>query len=200
MLRWKSTWKWMKPVVLLGGLIGILAVTPDARATEFNTLRPDLSRISFAYQQMNVPVEGTFKRFNGWINFDPAKPALSKAQIDIALASIDVGSDEANDEVAGKLWFNTKAYPVARFVVSVVKPLGNNRFDVLGKMTIKGRTLDADAPVTFRQEGIKGIFDGTFVLRRADYGIGEGMWADFDTVANIVQINFRLVALAAAKQ
>jgi hypothetical protein len=34
------------------------------------------------------------------------------------------------------------------------------------------------------------------VLKRADYGIGEGMWADFGTVANEVQIKFQLVAVA----
>ncbi|MBS0465139.1 MAG: YceI family protein, partial [Proteobacteria bacterium] len=35
-------------------------------------------------------------------------------------------------------------------------------------------------------------------LKRGDYGIGEGMWADYGTVANEVQIKFRLVAAAAA--
>jgi polyisoprenoid-binding protein YceI len=188
----------MNTVLKSLALIALLAGT--AHAAEFNTLRPEQSRMSFVYKQMNVPVDGSFKRFNGRISFDPAKPTQGKAEIEIDLASIDTGFAEANDEVGGKLWFNTKQFPTARFVSSSVKPLGGNRFEVAGRMSIKGRTLDASAPATFRQEGSNAVFEGSFVLKRADYGIGEGMWADFGTVANEVQVKFRLVVSAIAKK
>lgn len=181
----------------LAGLAALL-LAASAQATEFNRLLVDKSAISFGYKQMNVPLDGRFQHFNGRISFDPAKPALARAEIDIDLASIDVGFAEGNDEVAGKLWFNTKQFPVARFVSTSIKPLGNNRYEVTGKMSIKGRTLDAKTPATFRQQGELGVFEGSFVLKRGDYGIGEGMWADYGTVANEVQIRFRLVAAAAA--
>jgi len=181
----------------LAGLAALL-LAAGAQATEFNQLLVGKSAIGFGYRQMNVPLDGRFQRFNGRISFDPAKPASAQAEIDIELASIDTGSEEGNDEVAGKLWFNTKQFPVARFVSTSITPLGNNRYEVAGKMSIKGRTLDAKTPATFRQEGTLGVFEGSFVLKRGDYGIGEGMWADYGTVANEVQIRFRLVAAAAA--
>ncbi len=183
---------------LLKSALLLALLTGAAHAVEYNTLRPEQSRMTFVYKQMNVPLEGSFKRFNGQIIFDPAKPTLAKAMIEIDLASIDAGSDEANDEVAGKLWFNTKQFPSARFVSTSIKSLGNNRFEVAGKMSIKGRTHDASTPATFHPEGANGVFEGSFVLKRADYGLGEGMWADFGTVANEVQIKFRLVASSAA--
>ena len=186
-----------KRIASLAGLAAIL-LAATAQATEFNQLQANKSAVSFAYKQMNVPLEGGFKRFNGRISFDPAKPALAQTEIAIELASIDTGSDEGNDEVAGKLWFNTRQFPVARFVSTSIKPLGNNRFEVSGNMSIKGRTHVATTPATFSQTGQQGVFEGSFVLKRADYGIGEGMWADFGTVANEVQIKFRLVAAAAA--
>jgi polyisoprenoid-binding protein YceI len=175
-------------------------LAPAAHAVEFNQVIADKSAVAFVFKQMNVPIDGSFKRFKGQLSFDPAKPAAGRADVEIDLASIDAGSNEANDEVAGKLWFNTKAFPVARFVSSSVKPLGGNRYEVAGKMSIKGRTLDATTPATFRQEGNAGVFEGAFILKRADYAIGEGMWADFGTVANEVQIKFRLVAAAAGKK
>jgi len=184
-------------IVSVAGLAALL-LAAGAHATEFNQLQPDKSAVTFAYKQMNVPMDGRFSRFSGRISFDPAKAAATQAEIAIELASIDTGSPEGNDEVAGKLWFNTKQFPVARFVSTAIKPLGNNRFEVAGKMSIKGRTHDVTTPATFRQEGSQGVFEGSFVLKRADYGIGEGMWADFGTVANEVQIKFRLVAAAAA--
>lgn len=182
----------------IGSLIALALTAASAHATEFNGLRADQSRMAFVYRQMNVPVEGGFKRFSGSISFDPSKPTQGRAEIAIDLASVDAGSAEANDEVTGKLWFDTRQFPTARFVSSSVKPLGSNRFEVTGKMTIKGRTRDVSAPATFRQEGTNGVFEGSFVLKRADYAIGEGMWADLGTVANEVQIRFRLVAAATA--
>ncbi|MBL8492105.1 MAG: YceI family protein [Rhodocyclaceae bacterium] len=168
-----------------------------AGAVEYTQVLPEKSAVAFVYKQMNVPVEGAFKRFKGQLGFDPAKPAGAHAELEIDMAGVDAGSAEANEEVAGKLWFNTKAFPTARFVSSAVKALGKDQYEVAGKMSIKGRTVEARAPATFRQEGRNAVFEGSFVLKRADYGIGEGIWADFGTVANEVQIKFRLVAAPA---
>lgn len=179
-------------------VLGALATAlSGAQAIEFNQLQPNKSALAFVSKQMNVPVEGQFRSFRSKLAFDPAKPAAARAELEIDLASIDAGSKDANDEVASKAWFDTKAFPVAKFVSTSFKPLGGNRFEVSGKMTIKGRTQDLTTPVTLRQEGNSATFEGSLVLKRADYAIGEGMWADFGTVANEVQVKFRLVATAA---
>lgn len=145
---------------------------------------------------MGVSVDGRFRGFTAAIRFDPAKPANAQATIDLDLASIDAGSDEANEEVAGKAWFDTRAYPRARFVSSAVRALGANRFEVTGTMSIKGRTREVSAPFTFTPQGSGGTFDGSFVLRRADFAVGEGSWADFGAVANEIQIKFHFLASA----
>jgi polyisoprenoid-binding protein YceI len=176
----------------------LAALAPAAQAIEFTQFQAGKSSLSFVSKQMNVPVEGQFKSFRSKLAYDPAKPAAAKAEFEIDLASIDAGSKDANDEVAGKAWFNTKAFPVARFVATSVKPLGGNRLEVAGKMTIKGKTLDLTTPVSVTQHGNSATFDGSLVLKRADYAVGDGIWADFGTVANEVQIKFRLVASAAA--
>ena len=188
--------KFLHPGLALACALTVLA--PAAHAIEFNQLQLNKSSLSFVYKQMNVPVEGQFKSFRSKLAFDPAKPAAAKAELEIDLASIDAGSKDANDEVAGKAWFNTKTFPIAKFVSTSVKPLGGNRVELAGKMTIKGKTLDLVTPVTVTQQGNSASFDGSLVLKRADYGIGDGIWADFGTVANEIQIKFRLVATAAA--
>ena len=188
--------KLLKAGMILGGGLAILASA--AQAVEFTHLQPGKSSLAFVSKQMNVPVEGSFKSFRSKLAFDPAKPAAAKAELEIDLASIDVGSKEADEEVASKEWFNTKAFPVAKFVSTSVKPLGGNRYEIAGRMTIKGRTQDLTAPVTVTQQGNSATFEGSLVLKRADYDIGGGVWADFGTVANEVQIKFRLLATAAA--
>ncbi|MDP2806191.1 MAG: YceI family protein [Gallionellaceae bacterium] len=168
----------------------------QASALEFKQVQANESSVSFGYTQMGVPMEGKFNKFSAQVTFEPAKLANAQARIDIDLASIDAGSVEANDEVAGKLWFNAKAYPTANFVSSGVKALSANRYEVSGKLSIKGATRDVIAPVTFQSSGTRGTFDGVFTIKRLDYKIGEGAWADLGTVANEIQIKFHVVVNA----
>lgn len=186
----------MRKLFLLALLAALLG---NAQAIEFNQLATDKSSLIFVSKQMNVPTEGRFKSFRSNVSFDPAAAAKARIEFEIDPASIDLGSKEADDEAKGKDWFNVKTYPTARFVSSAVKPLGGNRFEVVGKMTVKGHTRDLVAPATFRQEGNLGVFEGSLTLKRADYGIGEGMWATFDTVANEVLVKFKLAALSVKK-
>jgi len=167
-----------------------------AQAAEFNQVQADKSAINFVYQQMGVKLDGKFRKFAARLNFDPAKPTEAKATIDVDLASVDTGAQEGDDEVAGKPWFNTKAFPTAQFVSGPVKALGGNRYEVAGKLTIKGKTQDVIVPATFTAQGSTGVFDGSFTIRRADFSIGEGAWAKFDIVANDVQIKFRITAIS----
>lgn len=178
----------------------LLAATFGAHAAEYDRLQPERSAVTFVFKQMGVPVEGSFKRLAGQVRFDPADPTAGRAEIEIDLAGVDVGSAEGNDELAGKLWFDTKRHPKAWFVASSVEPQGSSRLAVTGQMTVKGITKEVKAPATFREEGGRAVFEGSFVLRRADYAIGEGLWADFGTVANEVEVRFRLVASATGQQ
>ena len=175
-------------------LVLAAALPFTAQAAEFNQVQADKSAINFVYQQMGVKLDGKFRKFAAKLNFDPAKPTEAKTTIDVDLASVDTGAPEGDEEVAGKPWFNTKAFPTAQFVSGPVKALGGNRYEVAGKLTIKGKTQDVIVPATFTAQGNTGVFDGAFTIRRADFSIGEGAWAKFDIVANDVQIKFRITA------
>lgn len=180
----------MKKVILALALASAFS----AQAVEYTQVQPDKSAINFTYKQMGVAVDGKFKKFASQLNFDPAKPAAAKATFDVELASVDTGAPEGDQEVAGKPWFNTKAFPTARFVSGAVKPLGGNKYEVAGQLSIKGKTQDVVVPATFTPQGNTGVFDGSFIIRRADFSIGEGTWAKFDIVANDVVIKFRITA------
>ncbi|MCD6707828.1 MAG: YceI family protein [Thiobacillus sp.] len=181
----------MRMTVLI--LLAALAA-PAANAVEYQTVLQKQSTIHFEFRQMGVPIKGGFKRFTTRMAFDPARPEAARAQIEIDLASIDAGSPEADEESAGKLWFNRGVHPKATFVSSQVRALGDNRYEMRGTLTLKGRSRDMVVPVTFAPGTKAAVFDGAFVLRRLDFGIGEGMWADVATVADEVQVRFRIAA------
>lgn len=183
----------MRRKLVLSILLAAL-VSPAAHALEYRLVLPKRSAIAFEFRQMGVPVKGGFQRFTAQMVFDPARPETASAQIEIDLASIDAGSPEANDESAGRLWFNRSAYPKATFVSRQIRALGTNRYEMRGTLTLKGTSREMIVPVRYTPGKNAATFDGGFILKRLDFGIGEGMWADVATVANEVQVNFRIAA------
>ncbi|HSD61313.1 MAG TPA: YceI family protein [Burkholderiales bacterium] len=177
--------------------LALLAASGAAHAVEYATVLPDKSEIRFVSKQMNVPVEGRFRKFDAQLSFDPAKPEAGSTRITLDLAGIDAGSDDANAEVRTKGWFDIRNFPTATFVSTSVKPLGPNRYEVAGKLSIKGRSRDVTAPVSFRQDGANAVLEGSFVVKRLQFAIGEGAWSDVDTVADDVQVRFRMTAAPA---
>ncbi|OWY38370.1 polyisoprenoid-binding protein [Xenophilus sp. AP218F] len=177
-------------------LAGLLALPFAAQAAQYAGIQADKSSIAFGYKQMGVGMQGQFKKFSAKLDFDSAKPETAKAQLEVDLASIDTGSAEGNQQVAAKAWFNTKSFPQARFVATSVKAQGPNRYLVSGQLTIKGRVRPVSAVATLTPQGKNAYFDGAFQIKRADFAIGEGDWADFGTVANEIQIKFHLLANA----
>ena len=175
-------------------LASLLAAASAAHAVEYTQVQPEKSAIAFTYEQMGVAVDGKFRRFSSQLQFDPARPTAARAQFTVELASVDTGAAEGDQEVAGKGWFNTRAFPSATFVSSGVRPLGGNRYEVAGKLTIKGHTQEILVPASFTAQGNSGVFDGTFTIGRGDFAVGEGSWAKFDIVANNVRIKFRITA------
>jgi len=113
----------VKPILATALLLAALPLPAQQKVI------PAQSSIRFVSKQMNVPVEGQFKRFDATVTFDPRKPEATKAEFEVDLASIDLGSVEGDTEVKKKPWLNVAAFPKATFVATSVKPLGGNAND-----------------------------------------------------------------------
>jgi polyisoprenoid-binding protein YceI len=156
------------------------------------TVVPAQSEISFTTRQMGVPVDGQFRRFDAQVSFDPKKPEAARIGFTIDLASTRIGTAETEAELAKPDWFNTKNFPQATFQSSAVKALGGGKFEVAGKLGIKGAARDVVVPVTLTQSGAVSTATGSFTLKRLDFRIGDGDWKDTSMVANDVVVKFRL--------
>jgi polyisoprenoid-binding protein YceI len=158
---------------------------------------PAQSEISFTSRQMGVPVEGRFRTFSAQIAFDPAQLAASRIAFTVDTGSADIGR-EANAELPKAVWFNVAQFPKASFTSSTIKRLDANRFEVAGKLNIKGVSSDVVVPVTLTPSGAVTTASGAFPIKRLSFRIGEKEWADTSMVADEVQVKFR-IALTGVK-
>ena len=151
------------------------------------------SNVAITFKQMNVPVDAKFKKFAATIDYNAANPETSKANVEIELASFDLGDADYNKEVLKKEWFNAAQFPKATFVSTGMKANGAGKLVVTGTLTIKGKAANVSFPMTVKQEGANQVFDGTLPIKRLTFNIGEGEWKDTGMVADEVAIKFHVV-------
>ncbi len=178
--------------LLFSGVIAATALAASTGAMAQQKLLPAQSEILFVSQQMGVPVEGRFKKFDAQISFDPVKPASSKMAFTIDLASATLGAPESDSELPKAAWFNTARFPQATFHSSSVKALGAGKFEVSGRLGIKGSVQNLVVPVALTQSGAITTASGAFTLKRLAFKIGENEWDDTTMVADDVQVKFKL--------
>ncbi len=173
-----------------------LAASGPALAQSPQRIQPDKSQIRFAFKQMGVAVEGRFRKFDGQVAFDPKKPEATKAEFEVELASIDLGNADGETEAKRKPWLSVEAFPKAKFAAGSVKSTGPGRFEATGTLTIKGVSQPVTAPFALVEAGGLRTVEGTFLLKRLAFRIGEGAWSDTDTVADEVTVRFKFVTAA----
>lgn len=162
-------------------------------------LVPADSQIGFTTRQMGVPLEGHFKKFDAQVSFNPAQLASSHITLNVDTASATLGAPETDAEMPKATWFNVPKFPQATFQSSSIKALGGGKYEVAGKLNIKGISREVVAPVTLVQNGAHTTATGTLTIQRLTYKIGENEWADTSMVADDVQVKFKLALTGVGK-
>jgi polyisoprenoid-binding protein YceI len=185
-----STW------LALIALIALIAGT-DARAADFAMQAG--SSLTFTASYQGEAFTGRFGRFTPQIRFDPADLAHSVFDVRIVLTSVDTQNGDRDDMLKGGDFFDTRAQPEARYVANKFRPLGGGRFVADGVLTLHG--VSKPAPLSFTwTAGAKPVLVGEAQLKRLDFNVGTGDWADLDLIPNDVKVSTKLIlAPVAAK-
>ena len=179
-------------LALAAAFIG--AVVPPAWAqTAPAVLQAAGSEIAFTTRQMGVPVEGKFGKFSAQVMLDPKKPESGSVAFTIDTGSARFGSAELDAEVPKATWLNVPKFPQAGFQSTAIKSAGAGKFEVAGKLTIKGMTQNVVVPVQLAQTGANSTATGSFSIKRLAFKVGDGEWTDTSLLADDVQIRFKLV-------
>jgi polyisoprenoid-binding protein YceI len=176
----------------IASLLLAAAAMVSAPLAHAQAVVPAQSEIAFVSKQMGVPVEGKFKKWTAQIALDPRKPEAGKVAFTIDAGSASFGAAETDAEVPKAVWFNVAKFPQASFNSTAIKATGPGKFEVAGQLAIKGSTQNVVVPVTVTQSGANSTATGAFTIKRLDFKIGEGEWADTSMVANEVQVKFKL--------
>ena len=169
-----------------------LALVVNLGAAQAQTVDPAASELVFVTRQMGVPVEGRFQSWGAQVALDPRRPEAGHVVLRIRMDSVSFAAPEVTAEAQRAVWLDTAKFPQAEFRSSGIRAIGNGHYEVAGRLTLKGVSRDLTVPVMLTQNADGATAVGNFVVKRSDYRIGDGEWADASLVAHEVQVRFRI--------
>jgi len=171
--------------------LGLLLLTASNAFAADWTMQPG-SILGFSSSQQGEAFEGHFDRFTPQIRFDPKKLAESRFDVSIQLASANTRNGERDELLRGAEFFNAMQMPQARFLATKFRALGGNRYAADGRLSLRG--LSKPVTLTFIwTSGASTVLNGEASLKRLDFKVGEGEWADTSVLPNEVKVKTRLL-------
>ena len=170
---------------------GLLASSAFAAPLKVDAAK---SSVGVTFKQMGVAVDAKFNKLVAQVDYDAAKPENAKASVEIDVASFDLGDPDYSAEVRKKEWFHAIQFPKATFNSTKIRAIGPGKLEVVGKLTLKGKSTDLQFPLSVKKEGGAQVFEGSVPIKRLVFGIGDGEWKDTSVVSDEVIIKFHIVA------
>ena len=161
--------QWMLGLWLLG--TGMALAEPVAYKVD-----PSHSSIVFNIRHLVSQVEGRFRDFEGTINYDAKNVKNSSVEFTVKADSIFTDNEKRDAHLKNDDFFAVDKYPTLSFKSKRVVPRGDNKFEVLGTMTLRGVSKEVMVPVQLLGvgpgfQGEVAGFRSDFTVNRKDYGI-----------------------------
>ncbi len=182
-----------------------MTVTLDAtKAAQTYTIDKMHSEVTFQVRHLLTKVRGRFTEFAGTVVFDQEHPEQSLASLTIDASSVDTSTPDRDTHLRSDDFFAVGTHPTLTFSSSRVVKTGDDTYDVVGMLTIRGVAREITMPVTYLGTAkdpwgnVRAGFETSIMLNRKDFGL---TWnAALETggflVGDEVRINLSIQAIA----
>ena len=135
------------------------------------------SNVKFTVTHLVISeVEGYFKIFDGTV--EHSKPDFSDAKINftVDVNSINTDNENRDKHLKSDDFFNAEKFPQMKFESTSFTPLGNNKYKLVGNLTIRDVTKPITFDVTYGGSAnmgnmVKSGFKAKGTINRFDYGL-----------------------------
>jgi polyisoprenoid-binding protein YceI len=106
------------------------------------------SAAQFKVRHMMIAnVKGEFDKVSGTVVYDPANPSASSVEASIDASTISTRETDRDNHLKSPDFLDVAKHPAITFKSKKVTATGNNRFSVLGDLTIRGVTKEVTLDV-----------------------------------------------------
>ena len=180
----------LTPLVVTGLLCSFVAFAGPTFAGNYTQSAG--STLGFSGKYQGEAFNGQFPGFVTTLSFDPSTLASAKLDVSIPLATATTRNADYDSELRGSSFFNSKKFPQARYTATKFRALGGNKYAADGTLSLRGVSKPIVLTFTWTP-GAKPVLSGTAVVKRLDFGVGGGDWADLGVIPNEIKISTKVV-------
>ncbi|MET0893116.1 MAG: YceI family protein [Pseudoxanthomonas sp.] len=177
------------PALTAAALVAMMSATP-AFATDY--VQAPGSTLVFASKYDGEVFTGKFANFTTTLSFDPAKLAASKLDVLIPLAGASTGNGDRDSTLASGDFFNVAKFAQARYTATKFRSLGGDRYAADGTLNLHGISKPVTLTFTWTP-GAQPVLAGKATVKRLDFGVGGGDWADTTSIPNEVAVSTKVL-------
>lgn len=158
-------------------LLTVFLTAPASASTwEMDTAH---SSVQFAVSHLMVStVRGTFNKFSAIVDFNEDDPTKSTVDATIDATSIDTREAKRDEHLKGPDFFDVVKYPVITFKSKSIAKTGEDKYRVIGDLTLHGVTKEVSLEATGSPKPLKDPFGKTRIggalrgkVNRKDFGM-----------------------------
>ena len=176
------------PAAVAAMLVAMLA-TP-AHAADY--VQAPGSSLAFATKYDGEVFTGRFGGFDTKLSFDPQQLDAARLDVTIELAGTQTGNADRDSTLSSSDFFNVAKFARARYVADSFRALGGDRYAADGTLSLRG----VSRPVTLEfswTPGSPALLAGRATVRRLEFGVGGGDWADTALIPDTIAISTKVV-------
>ena len=131
------------------------------------------SSVTFKIKNLGINTTGNFSGLQVNIQFKPTDLANSSIEGSVDAASVNTENSMRDSHLKGADYFDVATYPKITLKSVSFKQKSSGNYIGSFNVTIKDKTKLIDVPFTYAESGSTTVFNGSFTINRADFGIGS---------------------------
>ena len=135
---------------------------------------------------------GTFPGFAATLSFDPAHLDAARLDVTIPLAGATTGNGDRDSTLKTGDFFDVGKFAQAHYSASTFRDLGAGKYAADGTLELKGVSKPVTLTFTWTP-GAQPVLFGRASIKRLDFGIGTGDWADTKSIPADVAVSTHVV-------
>jgi polyisoprenoid-binding protein YceI len=147
--------------------------------------------LSFASEYQGETFVGLFPDFRTTLSFDPAAPQDGRLAVTIPLATADTKNSDRDSTLKGADFFDVAKFAQARYTAEGFRSLGNGQYAADGTLELHGMKKPVTLTFTWTP-GERPVLAGKAIVKRLDFGVGGGDWADVSIIPDEVAVSTKV--------
>jgi len=181
----------MATPMTLRAIVALLTMLPAVAAADVWQADQNAGTLRFVATQAGARFAGHFGEFKVRLDFDPNAPAQGRLEVTIAAASADTADAERDEVLHGRDFFWVSRFPEAQYRAEGFQRDGDG-WIASGTLTLRGVTQPVAVRFELEPKLRRLAMKGGGTLRRLEFGVGQGDWAETTWIGDPVDVAFDL--------